>query len=475
LDKARGAAHAAERAIAGRTAVLTSQNLLREAVQSGWSNKRQMGAYALLTIVVAIAGVFLARFLIAPKTLVFATGPKGTVEYAFAERLEAATAQNRRLRVVASPQDSPSAASSLFSQGKADLAIVRGDTKIPSRARAVAILDHYLLLVGVPKSAKPKSMAALKGKRLAMIGEDPRDAALVHDVLAFYDIAPATPLEQRNPQEWPRLFDPGNPAAIFYVVRKSEISTEKFLPNRSQKPNFELMELDGSKALAARLRGVTDDTIDAGMIVPSPKIPSEDLETIGIEDTLICQSKLSDANATLLADAIFENKDQLGEAGRYAVAIEPPDTDKDATILAHPGAAEYVGDETKTFFDRYSDMIYIGMSIASVVGSIFLGLYSTVTRISPVRAGQLSDAVLSIGDRACDAADYEEIAALEKELNQLLAEVLAGVRDGKIASEGFEAFRLAFDVAREALGVRKDMLARGPIAPATAQTKPTSA
>ena len=106
--------------------------------------------------------------------------------------------------------------------------------------------------------------------------------------------------------------------------------------------------------------------------------------------SIVCRRR----SAPELAFAVFENKDQLGEPGRYATNIEPPSTDKDAAILAHPGVAEYVDDETKTFFDRYSDMIYIGMSVASIVGSIFLALYSTVTRVSPVHAGHLADEII---------------------------------------------------------------------------------
>ena len=150
---------------------------------------------------------------------------------------------------------------------------------------------------------------------------------------------------------------------------------------------------------------------------------------------------------------------KLGEPGRYATNIEPPSTDKDAAILAHPGVAEYVDDETKTFFDRYSDMIYIGMSVASIVGSIFLALYSTVTRVSPVHAGHLADEIITLAERATQAESVEAICAMEKQLNQLLSEVLAGIREGTIANEGFEAFRLAFDIARESMATRKEYLA----------------
>ena len=452
------AGRATGRAIGGRTATLTSQNLFGATARASWSNRRQKFAFAALTVAIAIAVAFLAQFLIAPRTLVFATGPENSVEYGFARRLQTAVAQNRRIRIAVRSLESAAAAAALFSQAKADLVIARSDTKIPGRARAVAILDHSLLLISAPRSAKAKSIAALKGKRLAIIGDDVRDSALVREALAFYGFPPSAPIEERHAAEWPHLFEANGPGAVFYIVRKSEIATDKFWPDRTKKPKFDLIEVDGSKALAARMRGVEAETIDAGLIVPSPKLPDDDLETIGVEDILLCQSRLPEAAATELATAVFENKEQLGEPGRYATAIEPPSTDKDATVLAHPGVAEYVDDDTKTFLDRYSDMIYIGMSVASVVGSVFLGLYSTVTRASPKRASQLTDEVLALGDRATQAQTFDEIVALETELNQILAGVLAGVRDGTIASDGFGAFRLAFDVAREALAMRKDVV-----------------
>ena len=61
-----------------------------------------------------------------------------------------------------------------------------------------------------------------------------------------------------------------------------------------------------------------------------------------------------------LARLIYENKAELALDDGFASKIEPADTDKDAFIVAHPGAAEYINDDTKSFMDRYSDMMYLG-------------------------------------------------------------------------------------------------------------------
>jgi TRAP-type uncharacterized transport system substrate-binding protein len=449
----------ASNSAAERTALLAARHVFEGASRAVSRNRRQKFAFVILTLAIAIGGAFVARFYITPTRLVFAVGPEGTAENVFAQKLAKVVRYSRRIRIVVSPQDSALTAAQAFSQHKADIVIARTDTKLASRARAIAQIEHSMLLIGAPKGNKIKSLSSLKGKRLAIVGSDPRDAALVRQMLSFYDVPSTTPLEVRRAEEWPRLFEAGGPNAAFYIMRKSEIAADKIWPNHAQKPNFELVEVDGGKALESRLKGVTSETIEGGLLVASPKIPDDDVESIALDDNLVSHVRLSNENAAELASFVIENKEQLAEPGRYATDIQPSDTDKDAMVLAHPGAAEYVDGETKTFLERYSDLIYIGMSVASVVGTVFLGLYSTVTRVSPVRAGQLTDSVLMLGERATNASNMPELIAIEKELNEILSMVLAGLRDGSIAHEGFEAFRLVFDVAREAIATQKNIIA----------------
>lgn len=96
---------------------------------------------------------------------------------------------------------------------------------------------------------------------------------------------------------------------------------------------------------------------------------------------------LPDSVGRALVAAIFENKDHLAIPGRYATNIQPPNTEKEASITALPAAAAYFEDQTKTFIDRYSDLMFLVLWIGSLVGSAFLWLYSQVTRVTPIQAG----------------------------------------------------------------------------------------
>jgi len=89
--------------------------------------------------------------------------------------------------------------------------------------------------------------------------------------------------------------------------------------------------------------------VATGMLSASPAVPAEDVDTIGLEWLLVAQSKLSTTTVSDLARIIYENKAELSLTDGFASKIEPAATDKDAFIVAHPGAAEYINDEIKSF------------------------------------------------------------------------------------------------------------------------------
>src|SRR6185503_3267070 len=66
---------------------------------------------------------------------------------------------------------------------------------------------------------------------------------------------------------------------------------------------------------------------------------------------------------------IFTAKPSLARQVRGASKIEKPDTNKDAALPAHPGAAAYIDGTERTFMDKYSDYIWGVVLLFSVLGS----------------------------------------------------------------------------------------------------------
>ncbi|MFK5088296.1 hypothetical protein ACI4A4_27580, partial [Klebsiella pneumoniae] len=84
---------------------------------------------------------------------------------------------------------------------------------------------------------------------------------------------------------------------------------------------------------------------------------------------IVARKGLSDATVAAFTRQLFAIRQSLKNDFPLAAKIETPDTDKDATIPVHPGAAAFVDGEEKTFLDRYSDYIWWSLMAFSAMGS----------------------------------------------------------------------------------------------------------
>ena len=114
--------------------------------------------------------------------------------------------------------------------------------------------------------------------------------------------------------------------------------------------------------------------IKAGAFGGSPQRPEESVETIEVHHYIVARKTLGEQVVADFTKHLFAIRQSLAAEMPSAAKIEKPDTDKDAAVPVHPGAAAYLDGELKTFFDRYSDLLYWGLMAMSVFGSGFAGL-----------------------------------------------------------------------------------------------------
>ncbi|TKW78030.1 MAG: C4-dicarboxylate ABC transporter substrate-binding protein, partial [Bradyrhizobium icense] len=206
----------------------------------------------------------------------------------------------------------------------------------------------------------------------------------------------------------------------------------------------------------------SEETVESGTLSSSPQIPEEDVETVGLKWLLVTQSRMSTTTISELARLLYENKSELGLENGFASRIEPAATDKDAYIIAHPGAAEYINDDTKSFVERYSDLMYFAAAVLGIIGSICATLYTKVTRVAPEKASELATQLLDIGEDCQDATCAEDLDRMQDELESILRGVVIGLRDGTISSDGLETFKLGYQFVRDEIAMRREALLRHP-------------
>jgi TRAP-type uncharacterized transport system substrate-binding protein len=428
------------------------------------SNRRQILLFGALTLFLTIATVWGGRiWLRNSETLVFAVGDANSDEARFATRLAAVLKNSSsRLRLKIVPNADNAKALALFDRRQADLAVLRTDAKVPPRARALAILEHDVVLLISPGSKKIKSLAELKKKKIAVLADSDSSVAFVRNVLEISDSSDAASRVQMAPPNstLDKLFGSGGYGAVVAIAHASTIVKDKRYEQYAKRGGFTVNAIDESKALARRNPGISEETLATGMLSSAPAIPDDDLNTIGLQWLLVAQSRMSTTTAGDLARAIYEDKTELALADGFASKIEPADTDKDAFIVAHQGAAEYINDDTKSFMDRYSDLLYLGAGVLSIIGSIFAAIYTKVTRIAPEKASELATAILDIGERMQHANSLDALQALQDELEEILRGAVIGLRDGTISTDGLDTFKLGYEFVRDELGMRRESLKR---------------
>jgi TRAP-type uncharacterized transport system substrate-binding protein len=446
------------------SAEVPTPNAERPPARSRVSNRRQMLLFVALTLILTVATVWGGRiWLRNSEKLIFAAGDANGLEARFAAKLATVLNNNpSKLRLVIVTNGDSGKALAQFDRRQADLAVLRTDAKVPPRARALAILEHDVLLLLSPPNKKIKSLAELKKKKIAVLADGDHNAAFVRKILEISDNSEAASAVQLAPPNSPldKLFASGGYGAAVAIAHASTIVKNKSYEQYAKRGGFTLNAIDEAKALARRDPGISEETLSTGMLSSAPAIPDDDISTVGLQWLLVAQSRMSSATAGELARTIYENKGELALPDGFASRIEPADTDKDALVVAHQGAAEYINDDTKSFMDRYSDLLYLAAAALSIIGSIFAGLYAKVTRVAPEKASELATAILDIGERIEHASSMDALDALQEKLEQILRGVVIGLRDGTISSDGLDTFKLGYEFVRDEIAMRRESLKR---------------
>ncbi|MCW2283414.1 TRAP-type uncharacterized transport system substrate-binding protein [Rhodoblastus acidophilus] len=417
-------------------------------------------AFVALSVLAALLAIKAERMWFdQAKVLKFCVS-RGGVDQRFAERLQQLVVnRTSRIRIAVTPVQDPVAA---FDHHECDLLAARSDAKLPATARALAILEKEIVVVIAHRGKAADNAAALRNRKLILATPGAANEALLRGILAAYGL----------PQADRRLVIPPDPAGVqaafrtgpanlvIAVVAQSKLLQGNLLGGLTQDNKVSFADVPDAAALAKKLKGLTEETVEKGLFSAAPLLPADDLSTLSLEVRLVTRGNLRDALGAELTRLVLENKGDLAINGEFADAIAPPDTDKSAPMLAHRGAAQYVDDDEKTFIDLYGDYLYLGAPVAGAVGSFTIWLFGRWTRGSAPSAGDFTQEVLEIAVRVRRAPRVEDLDAADESLDRILHELLEALRAKTLSAEGLDVFRLAFEQTREWIRERRHFLAR---------------
>ena len=221
-------------------------------------------------------------------------------------------------------------------------------------------------------------------------------------------------------------------------------------------PTF--LPIDVSEAIAARHPLYESEEIPGSTITTSPARPDDTLETVSVNHLIVAPKSLSETAVGTLTRQIFAAKPALAREMPGASKIEKPDTDKDAALPAHPGAAAYIDGTERTFMDKYSDYIWGVVLLFSVLGSATAAVRHFIKRderrLNILHRERLVAAIA----QARKIETIEELDALQCEADDILRETLDCYDDGAIDESDIAAYSLVLDQFHHAVADRRAAL-----------------
>jgi len=420
-----------------------------------------------LAIIGALVGAY--YFAVKPVTLKIAVGPVNSDDVRVVQMLTQASVQNRsyvRLRPVQT--DGAVASAEALAEGKVDLAIIRGDLDVPKNAQAVATLRKNFVVLWAPppvrgkgKKAGPRisKISQLAGRKVGVVGKTQANVNLLKVILQQYGVDPGkVEVVQFPANEVAEAIR--NQKADAYLAAgplNSKITAEALAASTRDGGTPTFLSIDASEAIAQNHPAYEATEIPAGTFGSADR-PEEEVKTISFSHHIVARKGLSDVTIAAFTRQLFAIRQQLMSEFPLAAKIETPDTDKDAVIPAHPGAAAFVDGEEKTFLDRYSDFIWWGLMGLSAMGSV--GAWFAGYLKKDERDGNSSqrERLLDMIALARKSDSIEELDRMQSEGDDILRSTLRCFEHGAIEEGSLTAFNIALEQFHNAVADRRALL-----------------
>jgi len=423
-------------------------------------------AAGVLAIVGALAGGY--YFAMRPVALKIAVGPANSDDVKVVQRLTQAFSQSHSyVRLKPIQTDGAVASAEALAEGKVDLAIIRGDLDVPRNAQAVATLRKNYVVLWVPpakgkgRKAGPKitKISQLAGRKVGVVGKTQADVNLLKLILLQYGVDPSkVEITQFPAAEAAEAIR--KQAADAYLAAgplNSKITADAIAASTKDGGTPTFLAIDAAEAIAQNHPVYESADIPSGTF-GSPDRPDDEVKTISFAHHVVARKGLSETTIAAFTRQLFAIRQQLMSEFPLAAKIETPDTDKDAAIPVHPGAAAFVDGEEKTFLDRYSDYIWWGLMALSATGSVGAWFAGYVRKDERSNNSSLRDRLLAMIAEARKTDSIEELDRMQSEADNILRDTLHCFEDGAIPEGALTTFNIALVQFHHAVADRRALL-----------------
>jgi hypothetical protein len=221
-------------------------------------------------------------------------------------------------------------------------------------------------------------------------------------------------------------------------------------------PKF--LPIEVSEAISKKNPIYEAEEIPGSIFGSSPARPEDKVDTVSVNHLIIAPKSLSETAVAAFARQLFTNRQQMARELPSASQIEKPDTDKDAALPAHAGAAAYIDGNERTFLEKYTDYIWFAVLLLSGLGSAGAWLQHYWRRDEREQYVAHRDHVLDLIARVRKAETPEQLSAMQGTADTLLREALDCYDDGAIEEGELSVIGLTLEQFHHAVADRRAVI-----------------
>lgn len=379
---------------------------------------------------------------------------------AISARLAASNAHTR-LKVIDSLTSGR--ASELLASGKAELAVVRGDTGGLADARSILLLTHGVVLIMAPSTVSADSLGDLRDATIGVVG-GPINRPTVDALKQIYQFDRAkVRFHDVAVTEGAAALSSGHVQALLAVVPLTEnylAKVRQFFQRSGAKGEApKLIEIESAGAVANVAQYYESYDIPKGTLRGSPPIPADDLTSLRVSFFLVANKSVDADTITDLTQSLVDVRRDLLSQYPILAQAAAPSTDANALIPIHPGAATYYNGNQQSFLDKYDDKLYYGSLLIGSLISVILAAWRFVG--SGAGSRSMLEPLYELGSEIKGAKSEAELEEIEKRVDEILKTELArnvsgdGPDEREMAALGLAAQRLQYLMSHRRTVLRK--------------------
>jgi TRAP transporter TAXI family solute receptor len=412
----------------------------------------------LLLAVVLVVIVAVAAYVYYDQTRVYTirigTSGEGSLSYSFGRAFaKIASRENPRIQIQIVETEGSAENMQLLHEGKLDFAIASNDTPAVPEARVVAFVYPSIFHLIVPTDSPIQNVVDLKGKRVGTpsVGGGSYNSFLT--LLKYYDIQPEefASFQNLSSSKLPEAFLQGELDAQF---GSDAIGLERQAKSLSS-GRARLVVLDQAAAMRLTLPYIEAVIIPKGAYKANPPVPAEDLQTIGIQTSLLAHRNLEIHLVQEITQMLFDYRLELAEAAPQLADLKSPLESVTLGMAVHEGALAYYNRDQPNFLQENPDYIALLITLVTMGFSAVLTVRSRLSQKQKSRADQYTQEIVTLMGQVQAMNTQKQLDEAEHKLFVMFKQVVDDLGQDQMAESSAESFMLTWNQAIQAVRHRE--------------------